>query len=104
MGMDFFSIVTEVHPSLDDSQEIPKSISNDTLDRLAKTIHSLQAEKKKRVLKVPTWPIVTFVIEVHIERKTSDFCKKESTVFSFFSCITGPGLEIRSLFHISTNV
>lgn len=52
MGMDFFQIVTEVHPSLDDSQELPKSISNETLDRLAKKIHSLQAEKKKRVLKV----------------------------------------------------
>lgn len=52
MGMDFFQIVTEVHPSLDDSQEIPKSISNETLDCLARTIHSLQVEKENRVLKV----------------------------------------------------
>lgn len=52
MGMDFLKRVTEVHPSLDDSQQLPKNISNETLDRLAKTIHSLQAEKKKRVLKV----------------------------------------------------
>jgi protein regulator of cytokinesis 1 len=54
MGMDFFKIVTEVHPSLDDSQGIPKSISNETLDRLAKTIYSLQAEKNNRVIKVHT--------------------------------------------------
>lgn len=52
MGMDFFQIVTEVHPSLDDSREIPKSISNETLDRLAQTIHSLQVEKRKRVHQV----------------------------------------------------
>ncbi|XP_024380460.1 65-kDa microtubule-associated protein 1 isoform X1 [Physcomitrium patens] len=52
MGMDFFQLVTEVHPSLDDSQELPKSISNKTLDCLGKTIHSLQAEKRKRVAKI----------------------------------------------------
>ncbi|KAG0629549.1 hypothetical protein M758_1G111600 [Ceratodon purpureus] len=52
MGMDFFEIVTDVHFSLNDALEIPKSISNETLDRLAKTIHSLHAEKKERVLKV----------------------------------------------------
>lgn len=54
MGMDFLKRVTEVHPSLDDSKDLPTSISNETLDRLAKTIHSLQSEKKKRVLKVLT--------------------------------------------------
>jgi protein regulator of cytokinesis 1 len=51
--MDFYQIVTDVHPSLDDSNGgQSKSISNDTLDRLAKTIRSLQDEKKKRIKKV----------------------------------------------------
>jgi len=62
MGMDYIQIVTEVHPSLDDSQELAKSISNETLERLAKKIHSLQAEKKKRVLKVLTDLDVTHVL------------------------------------------
>lgn len=52
--MDFFKIVTEVHPSLDDLQGIPKSISNETLNRLSKTIYSLQAEKNNQVIKVHT--------------------------------------------------
>lgn len=53
LGMDFYQIVTDVHPSLDDSNGgQSKSISNDTLDRLAKTIRSLQDEKKKRIKKV----------------------------------------------------
>lgn len=53
LGMDFYQIVTDVHPSLDDSNGgQSKSISNDTLDRFAKTIRSLQDEKKKRIKKV----------------------------------------------------
>ncbi|XP_024402200.1 65-kDa microtubule-associated protein 1 isoform X1 [Physcomitrium patens] len=52
MNMDFFHVVTEVHPSLSDSQNLSKSISNETLDCLAKSIHSLKAEKRKRALKI----------------------------------------------------
>jgi hypothetical protein len=52
MGMDFFQLVSEVHPSLDDAKGLPKSISNDTLDLLLKTIQSLGVEKKRRLLKV----------------------------------------------------
>ena len=51
--MDFFSTVTEVHPSLDDSTGVhSKSISNDTLSRLAKTVSALNEDKKKRLHKV----------------------------------------------------
>ena len=68
MGMDFFQMISEVHPSLDDSKGLAKSISNETLDLLVKTINSLQAEKQQRVVKVcsfkdyfnsyalPMWP------------------------------------------------
>lgn len=50
LGMDFFSTVTEVHPSLNDSVGMQsKSISNDTLSRLAKTVQALKEDKKQRL-------------------------------------------------------
>ncbi|KAI4307946.1 hypothetical protein L6164_031070 [Bauhinia variegata] len=53
LGMDFFSTVTEVHPSLDDSTGVQsKSISNDTLSRLAKTVLTLKEDKKQRLHKL----------------------------------------------------
>ncbi|XP_022753089.1 65-kDa microtubule-associated protein 1-like [Durio zibethinus] len=53
LGMDFFSTVTEVHPSLDDSTGVQsKSISNDTLLRLAKTVSALNEDKKQRLHKL----------------------------------------------------
>lgn len=49
LGMDFFSTATEVHPSLNDSTGVQsKSISNDTLARLAKTVLTLKEDKKNR--------------------------------------------------------
>lgn len=53
LGMDFFSTVTEVHPSLNDATTMQsKSISNDTLSSLAKTVTALKADKKQRLCKV----------------------------------------------------
>lgn len=53
LGMDFFSTVTEVHPSLNDSTGVQsKSISNDTLARLAKTVLALKEDKKQRLHKL----------------------------------------------------
>ncbi|KAJ9153840.1 hypothetical protein P3X46_027239 [Hevea brasiliensis] len=53
LGMDFFSTVTEVHPSLNDSTGVQsKSISNDTLARLAKTVLVLKEDKKQRLHKL----------------------------------------------------
>ncbi|XP_039000543.1 65-kDa microtubule-associated protein 1-like [Hibiscus syriacus] len=53
LGMDFFSTVNEVHPSLDDTTGVQsKSISNDTLSRLAKTISALNEDKKQRLHKL----------------------------------------------------
>ncbi|GAB4849695.1 hypothetical protein Ancab_004489 [Ancistrocladus abbreviatus] len=53
LGIDFFSTVTEVHPSLNDSAGIQlKSISNDTLSRLAKTVLALKEDKKQRLKKL----------------------------------------------------
>ncbi|PPD93656.1 hypothetical protein GOBAR_DD09405 [Gossypium barbadense] len=53
LGMDFFSAVTEVHPSLDDKTCVQsKSISNDTLLRLAETVSALHEDKKQRIHKL----------------------------------------------------
>lgn len=53
LGMDFFSTVTEVHPSLNDPTGVKsKSISNETLSRLAKTVLTLKEDKKQRLHKV----------------------------------------------------
>ncbi|KAK1360850.1 65-kDa microtubule-associated protein 1 [Heracleum sosnowskyi] len=53
LRMDFFSTVTEVHPSLDDSVGVQsKSISNDTLSQLAKTVLALEEDKEQRLHKL----------------------------------------------------
>ncbi|KAF5728433.1 65-kDa microtubule-associated protein 1-like [Tripterygium wilfordii] len=53
LGMDFFSTVTDVHPSLNDSTGVQsKSISNETLSRLAKTVLALKEDKKQRLQKL----------------------------------------------------
>lgn len=53
MSIDFNKMLSEVHQSLGDSaKDQPKSISNDTLARLAGTVHSLKQEKKYRLQKV----------------------------------------------------
>ncbi|KAF3453385.1 hypothetical protein FNV43_RR03825 [Rhamnella rubrinervis] len=53
LGMDFFSTVTEVHPSLNDSTGVQsKSISNDTLSSLSQTVLVLKEDKKQRLHKL----------------------------------------------------
>lgn len=53
LGMDFYSTITEVHPSLNDSNGVQsKSISNETLSRLAETVIALEEDKKQRLQKV----------------------------------------------------
>ncbi|MCO5563089.1 hypothetical protein L7F22_016725 [Adiantum nelumboides] len=53
LGMDCFETVTDVHPSLDDSTSgQSKSMSNETLEKLAKTVTSLKQEKKQRIKKL----------------------------------------------------
>lgn len=53
LGMDFFSTITEVHPTLEDSIGVQsKSISNSTLLNLANTVAALQEDKKTRLQKL----------------------------------------------------
>lgn len=51
MLIDFYEIMTEIHPSLVDCSKC-KGISNDTLARLAGKVHSLKQEKQQRLQKV----------------------------------------------------
>lgn len=51
LGMEFRSTVNEVHSSLSDTGE-PKSISNDTITRLASEIDHLRGIKLQRMQKV----------------------------------------------------
>ncbi|XP_020264228.1 65-kDa microtubule-associated protein 1-like isoform X2 [Asparagus officinalis] len=53
LGMDFYCTITEVHPTLDDSIGVQfKSISNDTLSKLAQTVESLKEDKRMRLQKL----------------------------------------------------
>lgn len=53
LGMDFLSTVTGVHPTLDDSVgDNCKSISDDTLSKLDKTVATLNEDKKLRLSKL----------------------------------------------------
>ncbi|KAK1430929.1 hypothetical protein QVD17_14058 [Tagetes erecta] len=53
LGVDFYSTVSDVHPSLiDASCAQSKSISNDTLARLAKCVMALKEAKKQRLHKL----------------------------------------------------
>lgn len=53
LRVDFFSTVTEVHSSLNDSTTVQsRSYSNDTLSRLAETVLAMKEDKKKRLHKV----------------------------------------------------
>ncbi|CAA7025336.1 unnamed protein product [Microthlaspi erraticum] len=53
LGLDFLSTVTEVHPSLDEANGVQaKSISNETLSSLAKTVLTLKEDKMQRLKKL----------------------------------------------------
>lgn len=68
LGMDFFSTVTEVHPSLNDATGVQsKSISNDTLSRLAKTVLALKEDKKQRLSKVVRFIVLLFGVLIKKE-------------------------------------
>nr|GEX33885.1 65-kDa microtubule-associated protein 1-like [Tanacetum cinerariifolium] len=53
LGIDFYSTITDVHPSLTDATGVKsKSISNDTLAGLAKTVLALTEAKKQSLQKL----------------------------------------------------
>eukprot|EP00249_Psilotum_nudum_P017538 c26379_g1_i2 orf=749-1675(+) len=85
LGMDFFKTITEVHPSLDEtSSSQSKSISNDTLERLAKTVLSLQHVKRQRIQKLQD--LGASLIELWNLMDTPD---EEQQLFQHVTCIIG---------------
>lgn len=53
LRMDFFSIVADVHPGLNDSTIVQsEGFTNDTLSRMAKTVSALKEDKKQRIQKL----------------------------------------------------
>lgn len=51
LGLDFKQIVSDIHPSLGDT-EGPKSVTNDTIQQLAAAIQNLREVKLQRMQKV----------------------------------------------------
>lgn len=95
LGMDFFSSITEVHPSLNDSTSPQsKSISNETLSRLAKTVLALKEDKKQRLHKLQE--LATQLIDLWNLMDTSE---EERQLFDHVTCnisasvdeVTAPG-------------
>lgn len=67
LGIDFFSTVTEVHPSLNDSIGVQsKSISNDTLSSLGRTVLALEEDKKQRLQKVNVLIVLSLVLSLRV--------------------------------------
>ncbi|CAI9784122.1 unnamed protein product [Fraxinus pennsylvanica] len=82
LGMDFFTTVTEVHPSLNDSTGVQsKSISNDTLSRLAKTVLALKEDKKQRLQKLQE--LATQLIDLW---NLMDTPQEERSLFDHVTC------------------
>lgn len=52
LGMDASTIITKIHPSLDDPSGISKNISDSILEKLKRTVESLKEEKQQRLEKV----------------------------------------------------
>lgn len=52
LGMDYSTIITKVHPSLNALSGLPKNISDDILAKLNSTVESLEEEKNKRLQKL----------------------------------------------------
>lgn len=95
LGMDFFSSITEVHPSLNESASAQsKSISNETLSKLAKTVLALKEDKKQRLHKLQE--LATQLIDLWNLMDTSE---EERRLFDHVTCnisasvdeVTAPG-------------
>ncbi|KAL0729048.1 hypothetical protein Bca4012_025141 [Brassica carinata] len=82
LGLDFLTTVTEVHPSLDEETGVQsKSISNETLSRLAKTVLTLEDDKKQRLQKLQE--LATQLIDLWNLMDTPD---EERRLFDHVTC------------------
>ncbi|KAI3708660.1 hypothetical protein L2E82_37975 [Cichorium intybus] len=82
LGVDFYDTVTDIHPSLNDNIDTQsKSISNDTLARLAKTVVALKEAKKQRLQKLQE--LGTQLNELW---NLMDTCEEERRLFDHVTC------------------
>ncbi|PWA39520.1 microtubule-associated proteins 65-1 [Artemisia annua] len=82
LGLDFYTTVTEVHPSLNDATGVQsKSISNDTLARLANTVLALKEDKKQRLKKLQE--LASQLIDLWNLMDTSE---EERSLFGHVTC------------------
>ncbi|GLJ25641.1 hypothetical protein SUGI_0491190 [Cryptomeria japonica] len=80
LGLDFSYTLKEVHPSLDESEQ-EKSISDDTIERLAMTIHRLREEKRNRMQKLQD--LATTMLELW---NLMDTPVEEQQIFQSVTC------------------
>ncbi|KMZ63528.1 Microtubule-associated protein MAP65-1a [Zostera marina] len=82
LGIDFFSTIIEVHPSLDDSVGVQsKSISNDTLSKLAGTVLDLKEDKKLRLQKLQQ-----LAVQLSDLWNLMDTPMEERSLFNYVTC------------------
>ncbi|XP_065013735.1 65-kDa microtubule-associated protein 1-like [Musa acuminata AAA Group] len=84
MGLDFFSTITEVHPSLNDSVGVQsKSISDGTLSKLSGMVIGLKEDKKMRLQKLQE-----LAAQLHDLWNLMDTPMEEQNLFSHVTCNT----------------
>ncbi|THU71669.1 hypothetical protein C4D60_Mb04t03910 [Musa balbisiana] len=84
MGLDFFSTITEVHPSLNDSIGVQsKSISDGTLSKLSGMVIGLKEDKKMRLQKLQE-----LAAQLHDLWNLMDTPMEERNLFSHVTCNT----------------
>ncbi|CAA7397941.1 unnamed protein product [Spirodela intermedia] len=89
LGMDFFSTVSEVHPSLTDSVGVrSKSISDDTLSKLARMVLSLREDKTSRLQKLQV--LSAQLIDLW---NLMDTPEDERSLFSHITCNISAGVD-----------
>lgn len=82
LGIDFYTTVTEVHPSLNDATGVQStSISNDTLARLKKTVIALEEDKRLRLQKLQE--LATQLTDLWNLMDTSE---EEQSLFDHVTC------------------
>nr|XP_043628642.1 65-kDa microtubule-associated protein 1-like [Erigeron canadensis] len=89
LGTDFHSTIMDVHPSLNDATGVQsKSISNDTLAGLAKTLIALKEAKKQRLQKLQE--LAAQLIELW---DLMDASKEERSLFDHVICYKSASVD-----------
>ncbi|KAH7427679.1 hypothetical protein KP509_10G054800 [Ceratopteris richardii] len=106
LAMDFANTVNDVHPSLNDSSTglQMKSISNETLERLSTTVHSISNEKNHR-----TQMLQSLVVSLNELWSLLDTPLREKRKFHHLTCrpadfSTSGGLSLETIEEVKAEV